>query len=141
MGFASGVGKSAAKMQKQVNDAVNNRATELFKTIISKTPIGLSDTKGQLINNWYVGYGKGKYNRSKGAAPNTSGMNSYNQVATIAKSYEFLGKDGEISFANSVNYAFRAEYAGWPAPKWSGKIGPYAMVRNSLTEIASKYKR
>ena len=144
MGFADSVGKTANKMKQQVNDKTLAVASELFTTIIQNTPIGTSETQGQLINNWHVGFGKGKYNRAITSSFKTSGIASYNQVAKLKGSQEFLGKNGEVSFSNSVSYAFRAEYAGWPQPKWSGKIQPgmsYGMVRNSLTAIAAKHKK
>lgn len=144
MGFADSVGKTAKKMQTEVNDKTLAIAADLFTTIIQKTPIGTSDTRGQLINNWHVGFGVGKYNRSRTSSFNVSGIASYNEVAKLRTSKEFLGKNGEVSFSNSVSYAFRAEYAGWPAPKWSGKIQPgmsYGMIRNSLTAVAAKYKK
>ncbi len=141
MGFGDGVKASAERMQKQVNAATLARASELFTTIIGNTPIGISDTKGQLINNWHVGFGKGKYNRNITSSYKTSGINSRNEVSKLKGSVEFLGKDGEVSFTNSVSYAFRAEYAGWPEPKWTGRVMPYGMVRNSLAAIAAKYKK
>ena len=140
MSFGKSVAATAEKMKRQVNEHTLKVASELFTTIITNTPIGLSDTKGQLINNWHLGTGRGQYNYGIRSAYNTSAMASRNDVAKLRSLSEFLNKDGEVSFSNSVHYAFRAEYAGWPAPKWSGKVGPYGMVRNSLTAVAAKYK-
>lgn len=144
MGFGASIARAATKMKKQTNAAVIVRAIDLFSTITYRTPIGTSTTKGQLINNWQLGIGAGKYNRTTTSSFKVSGINSLNQIAKLKTSTEFLGKNGEVSFSNSVSYAFRAEYAGWPAPKWSGRIQPgmsYGMVRNSLTAIAAKYRR
>lgn len=140
MGFADSVKATSEKMQSQVNDRAILIATDLFTTVVQKTPVGLSKTRGQLINNWYVGQGVGQFNRSYSSSFNTSGINSYSQIGTLKSSKEFIGKDGEVSFTNSVPYAFRAEYAGWPLPQWTGRVKPYAMVRNSLTAITAKYK-
>ena len=144
MGFGAGVGKSAEKMKQQVNKRIVEISIDLFSTITRNTPIGTSVTKGQLINNWHVGVGIGKYNRTQTSSYKVSGINSYNQIAKLKGSLEFYAKNGEVSFSNSVSYAFRAEYAGWPQPRWSGQNKPgmsYGMVRNSLTAIAAKYRK
>ncbi len=136
MGFADSVNKSATKIQEQVNTKINSVADELFKTIVIKTPI----LKGILINNWHLGQGKGEYNRSFTSAANTGGMNSYNQISKLKNSRQFFENDGEVSLTNSTSYAIRAEYIGWPSPEWTGRVKPYAMVRNSLTIVAAKYR-
>lgn len=140
MGFADSVKKTSDKMQGQVNDRALQIATEMFTMVVTKTPVGMSSTRGQLINNWYVGQGIGAFNLSYSQSFNTSGANSYSQIATLRDSKEFIGKDGAVSFTNSVPYALRAEYIGWPLPRWSGRVQPYGMVRNSLTAIAATYK-
>ena len=100
-------------------------------------------TRGRLINNWYVGTGKGQYNRSYSTVSNTSGASSYSQIASLKSSLEFVGKDGEVSYTNSTPYGYRAEYFGWnysaKESKWRG-TKPYAMVANGLSVTAAKYK-
>jgi hypothetical protein len=143
MGFGQSVRNGGNRQLREVNSAIISIATELYTTITYNTPIGTSITKGQLINNWHLGIGKNKINRNKTSSFNVSGISSYNEIAKLKGSTEFLGKNGEVSFSNSVHYAFRAEYAGWPQPKWSGRILPgasYGMVRNSLTAIAAKHR-
>jgi len=143
MGFADSVAKTATKMQEQVNAKAVEISTTLFTVLVSKTPIadGRYGLPGTLVNNWFVGYGVGAYNKSFIPSPNPSANNSYSQIATIRNSKEFLSKDGEISLTNSTPYAYRAEILGWPAPLWSGRYGPYAMVRNTLTTVAPLFKK
>lgn len=144
MGFAKGIAATSKKMQREVNQKTNEIAADLFTTIINKTPIGTSDTKGQLINNWHIGFGRGKYNNGIRKSFKTSGIASRNDVAKLREAREFLAKDGEVSFTNSISYAWRAEYLGWPTPRWTGRIvegASYGMVRNSLTAIAAKYRK
>lgn len=143
MGFADSVKATASKMQEQVNGKAIEIATELFNTAVMKTPVGTSTTRGQLINNWWLGEGVGNYNRSYSRSFNTSGTGSYSRITQLQKSREFVGKDGAVHLTNSVPYGYRAEYWGWnfsaKEPRWRG-TKPYAMVRNSLTMVAAKYK-
>jgi hypothetical protein len=136
MGFADSIKLAASKMQSQVNAKIDEVATDLFTTIVNKSPI----LTGNLSNNWYVGLGSGNYNYSYSMSTNKDGVQSRNQISLLRNVTEFLGKDGEVSFTNSTPYGRNAEYLGWPTPQWSGRVGPYAMVRNSLLEVATKYK-
>lgn len=140
MSFGIEVEVFTRKMKENVNASAIGIATELFTEVIKRTPVGESETRGQLINNWHLAQGLGAINSSYTYSYKVSGINSYNQVSKLKSSQEFLNKDGEVSLTNSTPYGFRAEYAGWPLPYWSGKIAPYAMIRNSLTTVASKYK-
>lgn len=143
MGFADSVLANTTKMQEQVNEKIIEIATVLFNSVVTKTPVGDSKTRGQLINNWWTGEGIGNYNTSYTTSFNTSGSSSYGRISTLKDSKAFVGQDGEVSLTNSVPYAYRAEYWGWNfsahEPRWRG-TKPYAMVRNALTEVAAKYK-
>lgn len=148
MGFGDSVEASAKRMQEQVNTKINTIATELFNQTVTLTPVnqlmmwrGKRANRGELINNWYVGVGPGVINKSYNyGAANPTGIGSYGRIAQVINEKEFVGKDGAITLTNSTPYGFRAEYAGWPTPQWSGRAKPYAMVRNALSIIASKYK-
>jgi hypothetical protein len=142
MGFADSVRASASKMQEQVNNKINTAATELFYTIVRYTPRSLGDIEpaGKLANNWYLGKGVGRYNKSYSKTPDVMATNSVAEVVKVKSLREFVGKDGEVSFTNSTPYAIRAELIGWPRPVWTGTVGPYAMVRKALIEVAPKYK-
>lgn len=142
MGFADSVGLTTRKMQQEVNENVLKISTELFTSVVDKTPVSSPKyvKRGELINNWFVGQGDKQINRSYTSLKSLTGNSSRIQIATLRNSTEFLGKDGEVSLTNSVSYGYRAEYAGWPAPRWKN-TRPYAMIRNSLTLVASKYKK
>ena len=148
MGFGDSVKLSVAKMEKSLSDNILATTTDLFNTTVSLTPVatnmtfkGLPANPGELINNWYTGYGINVSDKSYNHfAANILGSDSYQRISEVAKSVEFIGKDSEISLTNSTPYGFRAEYAGWPAPKWTGKSVPYGMVRNALLQVAAKGK-
>lgn len=144
MGFADDVGKSIARQQDQLNNKINDIATELFTLTVKNTPIGNRANMGQLINNWYLGVGKGQYNRMYHGISDVSASSSLEQVAALARVKEFVGKDGEVSLTNSTPYGYRAEYFGWnystKEPQWRG-TQPYAMIAKSLTLVAAKYRK
>lgn len=142
MGFADSVKLSAEKMQTQLNAKVIEIATDLFSTTVGKTPVGSSPTKGELIDNWYVGLGVGNYNKTNTLSRDTSGTGSYARATSLSGATEFSGKDGEVSFTNTTPYGYRAEYFGWnfsaPEGRWRG-TSPYRMMANSLSAIVAKY--
>lgn len=137
MGFADSIRLHNGKVKRQVNDKIVAIATELFTEIVEGTPID----KGILINNWYAGTGRaynGSYNES---AASKDGMSSRMQIASLRVYTGFVGRDSSVSLSNSTPYGFRAEYAGWPTPTWSGNVGPYAMIAKAFIKVAPKYKR
>lgn len=139
MGFADSVRATASKMQQEVNDKAIVIATELFTTAVVLTPVSdpKQEKRGELINNWMTGVGISV--KSYNPSFNISGRASLQGISTLKSTEEFLGKDGTVSITNIVEYGYRAEYAGWPAPRWKNSK-PYAMMRNALTEVAPKYK-
>jgi hypothetical protein len=137
MGFASSIGAFAKKVQVEVSESVVEQATELFTEIVKGTPVD----KGVLINNWYVGKGRDVYNGAYDPnSMNVQGMSSYTQISSLRGYTGFLGRDGAVSLSNSTPYGFRAEYAGWPTPQWTGRVGPYAMIANAFIKVVPKYK-
>jgi hypothetical protein len=129
MGFASSIKAFNKKVTQEVSDSVVEIANELFTEIVKETPVD----KGVLINNWYVGKGRGVYNGAYDAnSANPDGMSSLNQISSLRGYTGFLGRDGAVSLSNSTPYGFRAEYAGWPKPEWTGRIGPYAMIAKAF---------
>lgn len=141
MGFKDSIKANTDKIKEQINDNTVEMSKQLFTAIVRRTPVGLSVTRGQLKNNWYVGQGLNVINKSYSRVFNPTGAASYARINTLSTSKEFVGKDGQVSFTNIVRYGFRAEYAGWPKPNWSGRVRPYAMIRNSFTEMAAKNKK
>jgi hypothetical protein len=137
MGFADSIRAFEKKAKAEVNTKVNEIAIELYEEIVKGTPVD----KGVLINNWYIGYGK-VYNTtySENSASNV-GMASLTRISSLKLNTSFLGKDGIVSLTNSTPYGFRAEYAGWPYPQWTGRVGPYAMIAKAFIKVVPKYKR
>lgn len=135
MSFAKSVKTSADKIRKQVNTAMLLRVQDAGRTLIRKTPV----STGLLINNWNVGFGV-NVPKFFTQSTSTTGSASLTRIASITSSSEFLGKDGIVNFVNITPYAYRAEVLGWPQPTWSGRVGPYAMVRNTITYMKGKYK-
>jgi len=137
MGFADSIRIHNAKVKEQVNDKIVAIATELFAEIVENTPVD----KGILKNNWYAGTGRtynGSYNENSASK---DGMSSLTQIASLRVYKGFVGRDSSVSLSNSTPYGFRAEYAGWPTPTWSGRVGPYAMIAKAFIKVVPKYKR
>jgi hypothetical protein len=140
MGFGDSVRASANKMKQQLNDKATEIAVELYEKTVELTPVGSPTNKkhGELKNNWFVGIGS--VNKSYTPNFDDNGTASLFRIYSIRKSNAFLGKDNVVTLTNTVDYGFRAEYAGWPSPKWNNTL-PYAMMRNALTIVSTKYKR
>lgn len=137
MAFAKSIRAFNKKVKAEVAMKVVDIATNLFTEIVNGTPV----ESGILINNWYVGYGK-SYNTSYNEGSKSSvGMASRTQIATLRSFTGFNGRDGTISLTNSTPYGFRAEYAGWPQPTWTGRVGPYAMIAKAFIKVVPQYKR
>lgn len=137
MGFANSIRKYSQKVERQVSNKIIAIACELFTEVVTGTPVD----KGVMINNWYAGTGKVRNGAYSETLTNKQGMNSLNQIASLKLYTGFLGKDGAVSISNSTPYGFRAEYAGWPQPVWSGKVGKYAMIAKAFIKVVPKYKR
>jgi hypothetical protein len=137
MGFADSIKNFNKKVKQEVSDKIITIATELFTEVVAGTPVD----KGVLINNWYAGIGKGVYNGSYSeSSADSNGMSSLTQIASLKTYTGFVGKDGAVSLSNSTPYGFRAEYAGWPYPQWTGRVGKYAMIAKAFIKVVPKYK-
>jgi hypothetical protein len=137
MGFADSIRQHNAKVKRQVSEKVLDIATELFTEVVHGTPVD----KGILKNNWYAGTGKAYNSSYNAASASKDGMSSLTQIASLRAYTGFVGRDGSVSLSNSTPYGFRAEYAGWPAPEWTGRVGPYAMIAKAFITVVPKYKR
>lgn len=140
--FADSIRINVMKMKAEINRGVLEIATDLFKNTVTYSPV----LKGVLVNNWYTAEGAGSVNLTFVDANRSKvGTDSLARVAALVASRQFAGQDGEVSFTNSTPYAYRAEYIGWPeddpeSKNWTGKVGPYAMVRKALVTTSTKYK-
>lgn len=132
-----------AKQKKEIDSNICLFSRQLFHSIIEYTPVGQewygkfhNDKPGWLVNNWQPAINSVDTSLQQRAGKNKTG--AHKRVDTVVINGSFL-RDGYVTLTNNVHYAFRAEYAGWPAPEWSGKVGPYGMVRKSVIDIMSKY--
>lgn len=135
--FSDSIKAFRDKAKVEVNAKVNEIAVELFDEIVKGTPVD----KGVLKNNWYVGYGKVYNTTYSENSASKDGMASLSRISALKTDKTFLGKDGRVSLTNSTPYGFRAEYAGWPYPQWTGRVGPYAMIAKAFITVVPKYKR
>lgn len=132
--FSASISTFAKKLTPvRVDVAVTKIAKELFKGVILRTPV----YQGILINNWMPM--KNGYNEST-TEQKGNAAGAIAKVEAIITPGTFLNKDGFVTMTNSLSYAYRAEYLGWPEKDgWSGRVGPYRMVGLSLTEISARY--
>lgn len=132
-GFADSVRANSQKILTHVNKKCYSITWQLFTSVVYLTPV----LKGELINSWYPKIGAG-FSSEKSSSYSKSGSGSLSRINSIMGGNVFHGKDGVITMANNENYAYRAEMLGWPAPEWSGKVGPYRMVALSLRKVAAE---
>lgn len=140
MGFADSIKSGVNKVSNQINNKITVMATDYFSTVVGLTPVSDASQKkrGELINNWHLSM-NGSPLKTYTSNFDITGSGSLQRISALRTSKEFLGKDGKVSITNIVSYGYRAEYAGWPSPRWNN-TAPYAMMRNARTIIAAKYK-
>lgn len=134
--FSASISLFREATEQRIDFACTKIARELFNEIIEKTPVGESPTRGTLVNNWQAGVGV--FNTQFQSRPGPDKQGAKRRMELIITKGSFLGKDNFVTLCNSTEYAWRAEFGGWEPPRWKG-TPPYAMVRLSLAEIASKY--
>lgn len=134
-----------SKQKKEIDAKICLFSRELFHSIIEYTPVAseyvssrYGSTPGWLVNNWQPAVNSTNTSLQQRSGPNKTG--AHRRIDGAITNGSFL-KDGYVTLTNSVPYAFRAEYAGWPAPQWTGSTGPYGMVRKSVVDVISKYGR
>ena len=134
-----------SKQKKEIDAKICLFSRELFHSIIEYTPVGKewygnfhNEKPGWLVNNWQPAVNSTDISLQQRSGPNKTG--AHRRIDGAITNGSFL-KDGYVTLTNSVPYAFRAEYAGWPAPQWTGSTGPYGMVRKSVVDVISKYGR
>lgn len=149
--FADSVRMNSDAMLKKVQMKVYVIARTLFIEIVKATPSpthpGLY-AKGLLANQWYPTAGSG-FSTESTEETDAQGRDSIDRIVTVIDStsgVQFMGKDGTVTLANNLSYAYRAEALGWLSPEWSGKTGSdgngggYHMVALSLQNIAAMFK-
>lgn len=141
------------KAMARVNDKCYEIARELFSSIVRLTPSPSSpgpQADGLLVNNWFPMDGV-TFSQDKTDTESNNGAGSLGRIRSL-KGRQFFLKDGAVTLANNLHYAYRAEVLGWPKKDgWSGSSsgrydgridgGPYRMVARSLQAVAAKYKK
>lgn len=144
LGFAASVRATANKQLAQVNKKITDITLDLFITVVKLSPTHpmAKYSKGEFINNWMATANGVDY--STRSARSYDGMASLTSIAALKTRDVFLRKDGFVTLTNNVPYAGLVEYEGWKPernPRWSGRVGPYAPVRNAFIRVVPKYKQ
>lgn len=133
MSFGDSVAANCEIMLQDVDAACYRITWELFTQIVHRTPV----LTGLLKNQWYA-LASSDFSTEVNISTDKSGNGSLSRITALRGSKMFLGKDGTMTMANNLPYADLAENIGWNPPQWSGKVGPYAMVRLSFVDIAAR---
>lgn len=142
--FLASIDRNIRRVKQEINAKVLTISIDLFLSVVRLTP---SPTQrdaeyatGLLVNQWYPAAGN-TFSSSEGTDQSDDGEGSKSRIKALRTSTEFLGKDGKLTLANNVHYAYRAEVLGWPvADGWGGKVGPYKMVALAIQATKAKYK-
>ncbi len=149
MGFANSIAAWEKKALAAMDKGVSNSAEDLFTQVVvnSPEPPGKGGySTGLLKNQWYTGV-NGDVSHMLTTATSPIGADSLSRIKSSLSRKIFLGKDSSITLSNNVPYVRYVEYIGWPKDypgndtgwDWTGKIGPYGMVNNSVIVWKAKY--
>lgn len=140
--FSDHLKKNIERVLQEVNYKITWVAYQYFVRIVQNSPhVGDGPyVAGHFVANWFPAVNSFDMSIT-GATSN--GEDSIARIESIVKnSNAFFQKDGFVSLSNNLNYAFRVEYAGWPAGKdlvsgwtWTGMRRVYAPVANSFTYL------
>ena len=156
--FAESILRDVEQVKEDINKEVIQKFVSLATDIVNYTPspswIGqiksysssspeFSD--GLLANQWYVA--ENSISSELSSTKSSNGADSLRRIEESTKYKTFYGKDGMLSLANNVDYAYRVETLGYPEGKTDGKTSwkywngshliPYAMVEKSLIKARS----
>jgi hypothetical protein len=140
MSFSESLRKNADKIIQETNDKATASVVELFNKVVELSPTkpAANYAKGHFINNWFPAINGFDYSTT---TTSYDGIGSYTRIAALRNAQMFLGKDCTVTLTNSLHYGHRVEYDGWPITEgqaWTGRVGPYAPVRNAITYMVSK---
>lgn len=127
------------------NNSVCNVFEEVGSGCVTESPEPnvAGYAKGLLKNSWYVQVNG--IDNTVGTIPNVTGADSLSRIKAVITTLPFYGKDGYITVTNSLDYAYRANYLGWPEGEgtngwvWSGRVPAYGMVEKAITNAKAKY--
>lgn len=148
MSFAAAIKAFEEKALAQANTSVSNAVESLFNEVVflSPDPPGKGGyAKGVVKNSWYTSING--VDLTIGSTPNPTGAASLSRIKAALSSKPFLRKDGFITLTNSTPYINYVENIGWPKNypgnstgwAWTGKVGPYSMVKTSVTNFRGRY--
>lgn len=132
LSFAADLKAKCDKMLVEVDRRCQHIAYTLFTRIVLETPV----LTGTLSNNWFPGTGT-DFSTEITTVADTSGSGSKARILSTLGKGTFLGKDGSMTLANNLDYAYRIEYEGWSKKLTAYPIG---MVRLSIINTAKDYK-
>lgn len=145
--FSDSIKRNINKALVETNSKILAIAEDTFTKAVSFSPVQPSAeyAKGQFVNSWYVGINS--VSSEVTTSLDSSGSESLARIAALRSTLTFLGKDGFVSLSNSLPYAARVEYLGWPkgtgysgwAGNWTGQVGPYAPVRKASEYASATY--
>jgi hypothetical protein len=142
MGFADSIRASNILILKETQAKCYTIMNELFTEVVDETPVGatsMEEHPGLLKSNWFSSVGDTP-SPDTTSSYDTAGSNSLLNILNLMEADLFDGKDDIATLTNNISYGMLAEELGWMKPQWSGSVGPYAMVKNSLMKISVKYK-
>lgn len=147
MTFLADIEAFAKQSMLQASTNTNLIAEDLMNKAVVNSPSPSNPgpyAEGVLANQWYPETG-GTFSSSVTSEANPNGSGSLSRIRALMASQPFYQRDNVVTLTNNVSYAYRAEHLGWPKGdgdngwKWSGRIGPYAMVAKSMAYVAGKY--
>ncbi len=126
--FAEHLRANCDRRLKEIDSKLQRIAFNLFMDIVVATPI----EKGELINNWFPHNGV-DFSSEITTLLDKSGGGSKARIYSNMGQGTFLGKDGVMTLANNLDYAYKIEYEGWSRHK-----APEGMVRISVAKTLGK---
>ena len=140
------MGKFADQLRKEmdaeferVNKEILNIVVDTFNFAVKVSPVYpmAKYSKGEFINSWYPAVNG--FDHTVSGNYDSSGSGSLSRIAGLLSSNAFLGKDAMVSLSNSVPYAHRVEFLGWP--EWPRDIKAYAPVRQTINYFYAKQNK
>lgn len=147
MDFAEKIKAFQQKALLEANRKVSLAVESLFTDVVVLTPSPANPgdyAQGHLVNQWMPEAG-GTFSSDVNISTNPNGSDSLSRIKVLLTEQLFFGKDNIITLTNNVDYAYRAEYVGWPSGDsstgwhWSGKVGPYKMVATAVNNFRGAY--
>lgn len=141
--FQESIRANIAKLKIEADAKLTGVFKELATTVISNTPV----LRGNVVNDYWCA--SNDYDKTTltiisetgigslseiGPNSDVTGAGSLKRINAVTGLGTFLLKDGFLSMTTSVPYAYQLEYLGGSTQR------PEGFIRNSLTEVAAKYR-